>query len=217
MPKNHCLFSLSGGWWQDEKQPRSEAAHRGRISRTPSNLKRSAEHKRVPQSVKRRSHGLQKRSKTQRKTQTLHGSQHKLPLVPWDDWHGRGCLAFPVLVLLVLHLWLGPMPVLWASTSNSLISYMSQPTGWSGHSSLPAILHTVQPRLIFNTEAKHVKGLKCENVHVCVWRGGVHDAKQLTFFKRIHRSSHFCLLDARLDFFFWKETERERERGRKGL
>lgn len=88
----------------------------------------------------------------------------------WLTWSRM--LSLPVLILLVLHLWLGPMPVLWASTSNSLISYMSQPTGWSGHSSLPAILHTVQPRLIFNTEAKHEEGLKCENVRVCVWREG---------------------------------------------
>lgn len=96
-----------------------------------------------------------------------------LPLSPGDDRRGRGCLASPVFVLLLLHLWLGPMPVLWASTSNNLMSYMLQPTGWSGHSSLPAILHTVQPKLIFNTEAKHVKGLKCENVYVCVARRGL--------------------------------------------
>lgn len=96
-----------------------------------------------------------------------------LPLSPGDDRRGRGCLASPVFVLLLLHLWLGPMPVLWASTSNNLMSYMLQPTGWSGHSSLPAILHTVQPKLIFNTEAKHVKGLKCENVCVCVARRGL--------------------------------------------
>lgn len=112
--------------------------------------------------------------KHNRKTpQTLRGSRHKLPVVPQDDRHGRGRLASPVLVLLVLHLWLGPMPVLWASTSNSLMSYMLQPTGWSGHSSLPAILHTVQPRLIFNTEAKRVKGLKCEYVYVCGEEGFV--------------------------------------------
>lgn len=136
-----------------------------------------------------------------------------LPPSPGDDRRGRGCLASPVFVLLLLHLWLGPMPVLWASTSNNLMSYMLQPTGWSGHSSLPAILHTVQPKLIFNTEAKHVKGLKCENVYVCVWRGEVFVAEQLTFFERIHRSSHFCLLDARLEFFFLKKR-RQRERKR---
>lgn len=35
---------------------------------------------------------------------------------------------------------------------------------------LPAILHTVQPKLIFNTEEKRAKGLKCENVYV-EWKG----------------------------------------------
>lgn len=49
---------------------------------------------------------------------------------------------------------------------------------------------------------------------MCVWRGEVFVAEQLTFFERIHRSSHFCLLDARLEFFFKeKETEKEREKG----
>lgn len=50
---------------------------------------------------------------------------------------------------------------------------------------------------------------------MCVWRGEVFVAEQLTFFERIHRSSHFCLLDARLEFFFFKEkeTEKEREKG----
>lgn len=92
---------------------------------------------------------------------------------PLPGWSTRWrTLSFPpaaaVLVLLVLHLWRGLMPALWASTSNSLTSYMSQPTGWSGHSSLPAILRTVQPRLIFNTEAKRVNGLECEYLCVCV-------------------------------------------------
>lgn len=107
-------------------------------------------------------------------TKTLSGPRHKLPAVlppPWMiDALEDAQLPPPaaVLVLLVLHLWRGLMPALWASTSNSLTSYMSQPTGWSGHSSLPAILRTVQPRLIFNTEAKRVNGLECEYLCVCV-------------------------------------------------
>lgn len=96
-------------------------------------------------------------------------------------------LPLSVLVLLVLYLWLGPMPVLWASTSNSLMSYMLQPTGWSGHSSSPAILRTVQPRLIFNTAAKRVRGLKCENAYVCVEkREG--PCCQITHIFRVHPS-----------------------------
>ncbi len=129
--------------------------------------------------------GLKSTKKTTKPPpQTLRCSRRKLPVVPQDDRHGRGRLASPVLVLLVLHLWLGPMPVLWASTSNSLMSYMLQPTGWSGHSSLPAILHTVQPRLIFKTEAKRVKGLKCE--YVCVEGRGL--CCQTTHIFRAHPS-----------------------------
>lgn len=49
---------------------------------------------------------------------------------------------------------------------------------------------------------------------MCVWRGEVFVAEQLTFFERIHRSSHFCLLDARLEFFFLKKR-RQRKREKK--
>lgn len=118
------------------------------------------------------------------------GPRHELPpRVPRDDRHGRGFLT-PLLppsarpCLLVLHLWPGPTPALWASTSNSLMSYMSQPTGWPGRRSLPAILHTVQPRLIFTTEAKRVQRLKVE-ICVCVWRGL---AAPTTYIFRAHPS-----------------------------